>query len=693
MPRAVTHESSPLLPRLTFRVAVAGARDLDADEAAHLTATWTQVAATIGAELTRIGADEAAHGVARFYAPDLPVLRVVTGLAEGADSVVAHATLALRKTMVGVEIESGAVIPSDPQQYRASREGPHRPVFDALAGQCAFVIALDGQMAKPQPDTALARMRRARAYRAQAALLLRQADLLVAAADGTQQGRAGGSIETVRAALDRDLPVLFIDTARRGTWFIQPFQDLAASLASDPLSDEALATILRQHLAAVLVDPDTGVPSGVDHGEALLEEYFGQASHTGGHGGSVPPRSLEGVRRPTRRERLWQWFERRFQDDHAPVAREVPLAPFHGWRMRATQLNYHYAGLYRGAYLLNYGLAILAVTLASLSLVLLGQQHTPQVVAVTGGDPALPAGSPLLPVLLVLAVLKGIIVVAIARNTHQANHGDWNDRMVDYRYLAERLRAMFYLPLLGSFEPPSAAPPQYASRVVRQSAVDWLFDAIVRSISPAALARTTLTAGEGGVSYPLQLLAPDPREGLPRLEEHWIGAQAEYHRRLARTMNALHRFLDRWGRRLNVAVIAFVAIDILLTIGELTHALPAPVATFVTANLAWLVFLAAVLPAVVAGLNAVRFQSECRRLADRSTVIHAILVGREGTAGGRLLAVQQLSERLAAATAHPESDPGSWVVEVLRQTETVARDLAEEVGEWSVLYAKELPEP
>ena len=145
---------------------------------------------------------------------------------------------------------------------------------------------------------------------------------------------------------------------------------------------------------------------------------------------------------------------------------------------------------------------------------------------------------------------------------------------------------------------------------------------------------------------------------------------------------------------MNVAVIGFVVIDILLTIGELLHLFPEPVASFVTTNMPWLVFLAAVLPAAVAGLNAVRFQSECRRLADRSAVIRTILIGRTTeSAGGRLLAARQLAKQMDQAQANPATDPGSWVVEVLRHTEVVARDLAEEVGEWSVLYAKELPEP
>ena len=681
----------PPLPRLTLRVAVAGARALEGEAAQYVSDRWSRLLEALATELTHIGSRSSADSVTRYYAPETPLLRVVTGLSEGADTVIGQRTHEMhgRRQLNGVELELAAVIPASVGSYRDSRPASHHSVFDRLAAACSYVIALDGMLDKPSPDTALARRRRGRAYRAQAAVLLRQADLLVAATDAAQPGRVGGTLETVRAALERDMPVLFIDTARRRSWLIEPFHDLAAILSNEPLPDTEVDAALRAHARTLLADDGAPTDGASSHGSHLLAEYFRAAN--------VPPTNATGQRRPTRRERLWQWFERRFQGQRAALTTDTALPVVAAWRNRAKQLNYHYAGLYRGAYLLNYALAILAVTLAALSLVLLGQAHTGPVAAMelTAPEPTTVApGSRLQLVLLGLALLKVSVVGTIAWNTHQAHHGDWNDKLVDYRYLAERLRAMFYLPLLGSFEPPSAAPPQYASRVVRQSAVDWLLEAILRALPPSALATPVEVPGSQGGAITVHVLSPDAREGLRRLRDGWIPQQAAYHAQLSRTMDALHRFLDGWGRRLNVAVIGFVVIDILLTIGELLHLFPARVAALVTANMPWLVFLAAVLPAAVAGLNAVRFQSECRRLADRSAVIQAILVGRNSaTAGGRLLAAQQLTTQMEHAKAQLDLDPGSWVVEVLRQTEVVARDLAEEVGEWSVLYAKELPEP
>ena len=100
--------------------------------------------------------------------------------------------------------------------------------------------------------------------------------------------------------------------------------------------------------------------------------------------------------------------------------------------------------MYRGAFVLNYALAVAAVGLATLSLVLITKANT------THHD--------FFPYLLgALVLLKLVLLGCITRNTYRANNEHWNDNAIDYRYLAERLRTMFYLPRLGSFQSPAAA--------------------------------------------------------------------------------------------------------------------------------------------------------------------------------------------------------------------------------------------
>ena len=203
-----------------------------------------------------------------------------------------------------------------------------------------------------------------------------------------------------------------------------------------------------------------------DPERTFLEEFFSPST----------PKS-------TIRERLWDRFEKYFKQPGRTEPQDNPeLKPFADFRSRAIDLNYRYIGLYRGTFLLNYLLAVVAVILAVFSLILLVNSDHPPILW-----------------LLILRLAKLAVVVSIFRNTHAANHGDWNEMAIDYRYLAERLRAMSYLPRLGSFRSPAPNSPQYASRVQRQRVVDWLFQAIVRHAPPVDDAKLLRPAVAGAL--------------------------------------------------------------------------------------------------------------------------------------------------------------------------------------------------
>lgn len=142
------------------------------------------------------------------------------------------------------------------------------------------------------------------------------------------------------------------------------------------------------------------------------------------------------------------------------------------------------------------------------------------------------------------------------------------------------------------------------------------------------------------------------------------------------------------------------------------------------------------IPAIIAALGGIRFQSECQRLAERSAVMHVMLAGRmpyvppakrtpwqklrqqcidffttcwlvlrhligrppppEPVAliGGRWGDASKLATRIAEDQAKAaEENIGSWTHNALRLTELVATDFVQEAAEWSVLYAKEVSDP
>lgn len=719
----MTSATTPPRPRLTLRLGFAGRRQLSEAEALVLDESLDQILGTVGSCLSELAPGVPMKGeeelnITSFYSTECPVLRMVTGLCEGSDDRAAEALFRLKieseDSLTGksssqyLTTELGAVIPFSPEDYRGSRSPDFRVRFDARLTQCSWLIALDGIYDKPVEETALSKERRARAYRAQSAVMLRQSDILVAAANPDDPGGAGGTLETVRDALAFDLPVVFIHTGKSSTdeaiYLIEPEDLMANVLAGAAPSPEQRDRRLREWVAQLTADPDVGTTSEThqakearQHGESLLIEYFDR-----------PESPLRDSRHPFSRLRKWTWdrFERLFKEKATNA--DTTLSPYLAYRKRATELNYHYTALYRGAFLLNYLLAILAVILAAISLTLLGTAtHTPLVaeavtvleqaglaVEKTAVSPSAPGW--LVPVLIVLAAAKILLLFFISFNTRRANRMGWNDRAIDTRYLAERLRALYYLPRAASQQPPAAAPPQFASRAVRQSAVDWLCDAIVRSISPADLemarpAEIPSHNGTGRVEI-RQLFAPDPLESLHIVRESWIAGQVSYHAANTHTMHAMHHRIEAWQQWLGRIVIGIVAFDLIL-LGIKAFHWPEVLYPFAKLATPWLIAASAILPAVVAALSGIRFQSECQALAERSDVMRAILAGRTGGNGGRLGQAQTLSETIRNSKVAAGTDPGSWTHDALRFTERLATDFVQEAAEWSVLYAKDVSEP
>jgi len=755
-------------------------------ERQRLERTLPQVLARLGSQLASIAPCHQAHpehpatpGVAQYFAAERPLLRLITGLCEGADDLAADvlADVAFSPNRnakgnpadAGVETELAAVLPFDVLAYRQSRPAWFRPDFDRQLERCAWVMTLDGLFDKPDPATlarlapqdrdarkSLADHRRGRGYRAQAAFLLRHSDLLIAAANPDRAGRAGGTLETVREALSFELPVLFIHTGRNtnNLFLIEPDDDLNSALLSEPAGDDQSATetsweaTLDRWVTRITADPDSGLEPDRDaHGHAHPE---GDPFLTSFFAGETSLRyTATGTRRSTWREALWTFFERRFRTGPSPQS-DPKLPPFSAYRDRATDANYHFSGLYRGAFLLNYVLAIVAVALAAVSLTLLGTAgHTSvggqiaKLLETAGHSPTYTVSAKpapwLLPTLLILAIVKLFCVVGIWRNTRQANGSHWNELAVDFRYLAERLRGMYYLAKIGSHQPPSAEASQFASRVIRQSAVDWLFESIVRSISPADLpVAVPQSFPRDGGHAPLcvqKLIVIQPLSQVERVRDAWVVEQAKYHERTSRTMHALHLTLEHLATWLGRSVILIVLIDLVLIGGKVFQLLPDWLMPFSKEATPWLIFISAVLPAVIAALGGIRFQSECQRLAERSAVMRVLLAGKRAghpiaaqpwtaavgssivrffskvwyvlraiggrtpveseilTSHGRWEQFDKLAHKIRMAQASPTTDPGSWSLDALRLTERVAMDFVHEAAEWTVLYAKEVADP
>ena len=125
----------------------------------------------------------------------------------------------------------------------------------------------------------------------------------------------------------------------------------------------------------------------------------------------------------------------------------------------------------------------------------------------------------------------------------------------------------------------------------------------------------------------------------------------------------LQSFPKELAGALSRAVIVIVLADVVVLFVEWVDVIPGNLgAKGAGGRDAVVAFSAAVLPAAVASVNATRFQSECRRLAERSAVMRAILRGRDQKGdlkGGRWAEADWLADRIERSRYDPGADPGS----------------------------------
>ncbi|HEY2050782.1 MAG TPA: hypothetical protein VGH03_15695 [Caulobacteraceae bacterium] len=608
---------------MALALAVAGKRSIPEPATLRLEAQLKALFEAVVERLQAIPDSEAEPPLsARFDLAVPPRLLLVTGLADGADRLAVDAFLATPPRSQPVELDLGAVVPCDIACYVGQSPVADVEGFSRQVEKCAFVIELDGSMADGSA--------RDGAFQAQAEILLRHADILVAIDDPDDEGRLGGTRQAIGSALQLGLPVALMHTDKEGVAILRARADFDEPIFLPPIA--AAQALWR------LVGELMGLEAQFPRDAALGVEEFFAAS---------PPR-------PDWRNWLWSNFERAF-DGVGGAHATGDVSPFEIYRGRASALANYYAGQYRGAFLAGYVLAVFAVALAVVSLLVLPAADAPASV----GREAL---------LAVLGVGKLIVLVAIMLLARDANHRRLAHRTADWRYLTERLRAMAYLPCAGALRAAVSWSLPYTTRLAAQGMVDQLFQSIVRQVRP-------LEALHGELDGRRLRQAPAAALGVIRRE--WLNGQRAYHQKNARTLGRMTAALERLSRGLNWTVVAVVAADLALlvlswatngsgAVGEVSRGMEHRLTpTFI--------LIAAILPAAIASLSGIRFQSECARLADRSQHMAA-----------QLHAVAERTELLDLRPVR--------ALDALRLAEDVATLTIDEVVEWSAIYGKAMVE-
>ena len=210
--------TAPAKPIIALTLVLAGKREIPGEALDNLTAALDLVFGAIGDRLAALGpAGPAAPGLAgRFALGQPPRLTLITGLADGADQIAQGRFLARRPDPGVLAQAVGAVLPCERRTFARNSPVADADAFERSAAACDFIIELDERL-PPAPRSADAtliaerrRVRRERgdAFEAQAEMLLRNGDILLAVDDPDDDGRAGGTRQTIGRALDQGLPVV-----------------------------------------------------------------------------------------------------------------------------------------------------------------------------------------------------------------------------------------------------------------------------------------------------------------------------------------------------------------------------------------------------------------------------------------------------------------------------------------------------
>ncbi len=514
-------------PRLAFRVGVTGHRDLNARACRELRPR-------VRARLEQIKhlAEQAATESQGVYDDDAPaILRAISPLAEGADRIFAEEAIDL-----GYDLE--CPLPFDCREYRNDfTDEISKRQFDELLAKAVAVFELDGSR-RDEPA----------AYALVGQLVLDQCDILLAIWDGKNAKGEGGTAEVVAHAKRRRIPVVWLhsDSGALDTIITSNGSEDCGRVTCGGIDERIKDAVWR-----LLLPPRNPDPVGSLHlTERLLAPVL---------------------------VRVWRLYETALtaglRRSRSPADAPPESLAIHGfqkqyasWDRSANLL----AGLYRGAFLLNYALGVLAVFLA-----ILGNA--------TGGHWGWAAGES-------VTILIVIVLVASLRRRR------WHLRTADCRYLAEQFRILCYSYPLGLAPCKPHQPAYYLPAELGDSWVEWHSRAIVRQ-TPMPTAKVT----------------DDYLKEHAKAIRKWVRGQIHYHDRNAAKLERIDHSIHLWCWRFIVT--AFVAAllawifhsSAIFRFAEEHHNLHA-----------WLLLFTAGLPAASAAAHAISTQGEFRRLVDRS---------------------------------------------------------------------------
>jgi len=524
-------------------------------------------------------------------------LRIVSGLASGADQWVANEAIGL-----GFELQS--ILPFERDEFlKDFTVQSDAETYLDLLGKSNAILELDGKVGI---DSANKRKPESLSYEAVGRALLNQADLLIAIWDGLPAQGQGGTGQVVNDALQCGIPVVWIPWNSPTEFQLYGPSWRLLKNPADTMGDKDRLTAMIQELLL----PPAENHHGDVLGRNLRMEYFkedqkhgnpqlgmwqlfrhlvcGTIFYQGGAKKVIEAFCVVNFEDAERIKSQEYWtMKSQTEELKYPFDEKIRTwvnerySKHYAW---ANGLSMYYGDLHRSSFLLNYLFGALAVFLA---LVCIAKGISGKVQ--TGW------------ILSELFVIIGILAL-----TYRGHQKRWHQRWIDYRTLAERLRVARCLILLGGGSPQVVYEGHLTSYGNPSNTwMSWHYRAIERA------------AGIPSVLY--------TKDYLKSCQEFWrdrlIQGQIGYHKESFERFKKMDRRLHKTGDSLFIATLIACMIhlaDIWLANDPRFNWMPDITGGVMT-------MFCAFLPALGAAFAAIRSHGELQRLAQRSKAMEETL--------------------------------------------------------------------
>lgn len=637
--------ANPLAP-MTLRIGVAGHRTLPPDQLPRLRAEIAAVYADIEQIVRGIAASSAAMP---FYADDEPVIRITSSFAEGADR------LCVEPALIPCKHELAAILPFPANEFARDfspgnsventeqgtvaafyallqRVGYYRRKGHGCYNRHARIIELNGDPANR--DTA---------YNACSHLLIEHSDVLIAVYNG-DNSTDSGTAATVKAAMQKGIPVVHIDTGRELRYRVNHWRQ-----TGDPFAQQ---DILKQAITRILLFSDRldGLEANVR--QEVLERFNSYrsdrklcaiVSEPPDYNQAGPLALKKPYKNFTARafDTLTGWLanakaiaaaRQKQQPQCMPATgetHEAPPAPaarsrdrYYAAFLYADRLANYFSRTHRSTFVLIYLLGAAALIAAALALALKAFHW---VEADLG-------------LVLLELVLLIVILLLYRQDRHQQKY---HKRWLEYRHLAEALRPLHYFALTGrTFTPPFGAGQ--AGRLWQTLYIETLhrWAGFSRALSDAASIRQ--------VQHFTTAV--------------WLRGQIDYHSKNAAVMGILAEKLEHWNHGLFFVTLVFVVMKLLTAIlawvmppadyplHDLMNLLAYPLALGVI-----------VLPILATAAYAIRNHAELDISAQRSLAMRAALIQVYQDLNQQAFTATQLTEEMRRIAAITLQENSAWL--------------------------------